>query len=361
MGRVDESCFEPKSATQVFKRGVAECVRDGGSAWVTVVAMLLAPTAIVVAGQYVIWRTGAGELLETMQKGGLDPKTLDPGELFGGIALAVGVGAVSGILSFLAQYASGVAMARMMAERALGRAFGPAQAWDFVLGRASKIISGAAALMLVLVAGAVVGEIPGSIIGAAIGMGSGRLQPGAPPPIVMRIAPLVTMVPVLVALAVYLVAMVAVTGVENQGGFAALSRSWRLASGHFRHVLGAIVIAGLAFTAPGMAVGMLAQTPVAAHLRESLGAATGMAAVTGVSCLLSLLLSPFMLTVQAIIYLDLRSRQREETFTAYELALDVGGELPEGVAGPTEGVAPELPVVPEPPRGGSVQPPSDTP
>ena len=76
MGAVDASCFEPKSATEVLRRGVAECVRRGGSAWVTAFAMLLAPTAIAVAGQYLIWRTGAGELLETMRKGTLDPRTL---------------------------------------------------------------------------------------------------------------------------------------------------------------------------------------------------------------------------------------------------------------------------------------------
>jgi hypothetical protein len=348
MSAFDASCFEPKTATEVFKRGVAECLREGWSAWLTAFAILLAPTALALAGQYLTWRTGAAEFLMTMQKGAVNPQNLDMGELFGAIALVAGVGLVTGLLSVLASYASGVAVTRLMAERALGRQYGPAQAWDFVLGRVGKIVGGGLVLMLVLAGAAIVGEIPGGIIGAVIGMSHGPLVPGASPPPIMQIAPIVTMLPVLLAAGVYLAAMMAVTGVENHGGFTALKRSFRLASGHFKHVLGAVALAGLAFVAPSMAVAMLGQTAVAAHLRETLGAANGMLALTGVSSILSLLLSPFALTVQAAIYFDLRSRQREETFTAYELALDVGGELPAGVAAPAEPADWAPPPVPGP-------------
>jgi hypothetical protein len=282
---------------------------------------------------------------------------MDMGEFFGAMAVVMGVGVVTGLLSLLAQYASGVAVARLMAERALGRRYGSAQAWDFVLGRARKIIGGGLVLMLVLAGAALAGAIPAGIVSAVIGISSGPPTPGTPPSAIMQIAPMVVMAPVVLAVAVYLVSMMAVTGVENLGGFAALGRSWRLATGQFKHVLGAVALAGLAFAAPGMAVGMLAQTPVAAHLRETLGAANGMLALTGVSSILSLLLSPFMIAVQAAIYFDLRSRQREETFTAYELALDVGGELPEGVAAPAEPADWAPPPVPGP--SADVPPPPD--
>ena len=334
MGAVNASCFEPKTPVELFRGGVAECLREGGAAWVTAFAILLAPTLLAVAGQYLIWQSGAGGFMETMRKGPMNPQTTDTGELLGAIAIMVGVGAVTGILSVLANYAGGVAVARMMAERALGRVYRPAQAWDFVLGRAGKIAGGAFALLLVLIGAAVVGEIPGGIIGAIVAMGSGALKPGASPPLITQLAPVATMIPVLAAVAVYLVSMMAATGIENLGGFAALSRSWRLPAGQFVHVLSAIVLAGLAFVLPSTVLGLLAQTSVAAHLRASLGAANGMLVLTAPGAVLSLALSPFMLAVQAAIYFDLRSRQREEGFTPYALAVDLGGELPEGVTEP---------------------------
>ena len=339
MSATDATCFEPKSAVDVFKRGVAECVRAGFAAWVTVFAILLAPTALVVAGQYLTWSTGAGELLASMQKGTFNPQTLDIGELMRAVLIALCAGMVPGLVSLVAQYASGVAVARMVASRALGRPFGPAEAWDFVLGRAWQIIGGALALLAILIAGSVAGEIPGMIIGAVIGSASGGFKPGAPPPAAMRIAPVVTMLPVLLALAAYLVPMMAVTGVENRGGFTALSRSFRLVSGRFKHVLGVLVLTGLAFMLPSAAAGIVSQTDLAAQLRVTFGAANGMLLLNGISSGLSLITSPFMCAIAAVIYFDLRSRQRDERFTAYELALDVGGELPEGAEAPSSDVS----------------------
>jgi hypothetical protein len=356
MTAIEASRFEFRSATELFRRGVSECSRDGAAAWLTVVALLVAPTALTVAGQCLISQTGAIELMQSLQKGAVNPQNLDPGELFSAIGLLAGVGLVTGLLSLLAQYAGGVAVARMAAERALGRQFGPAQAWDFVLGRAGRIISGGLVLMLVIAGAAIVGQIPGGIIGAVVGMSGGPLQPGETPPLIMQIAPVATMLPVVLAVGVYLAAMMPVTAIENLGGFPALGRSFRLATGQFKHVLGVIALAGLAFTLPGAVVAMLAQTSVATHLRESLGALYGTLLIAGVSSTLSLLLSPFALTVQAAIYFDLRSRLREERFTAYELALDLGGELPAGVSGPSD----ETDWTPPPSPGSSdgVLPPS---
>ena len=348
MGTADAGFLQPKSATEVFKLGVAECVRAGGSVWVTVFAIMLAPTAIAVAGQYLIWRSGAGQLMESMRGGTLNPQTIVPAELFGAIAIMAAVGLVSGILSLLAQYGSGVAVARILAERALGRQFGPTLAWDFLIGKAWKIISGALAMVLIAGAAAIAGEIPGLIIGMAIGMSGGAMKPGAPPPPVTQIAPLVTMLPALVVAAVYLAPMMAVTGVEGPGGFTALSRSFRLASGQFRHILGVIILAGLVFMTPSLVLAVLAQTSVAAHLRESMGAANGMLLLTGAGSVLSLLLSPFMLTVQAAIYFDLRARQVDELFTPHELAQDLGAESPAGVA-PSAGGGSKAPLPPPPP------------
>jgi hypothetical protein len=336
MSSVDTRLFEPRSPGELFRHGVAECVRNGGAAWITAAAVLFAPTAIAVAGQYVLWRSGAADFMATMQGGNVNVATFDPGELLRAIALMAGIGIVTALLSLIAQYAAGTAVARMVAERALGRSFGPAVAWDFILGRAGKIIGGALAMILIVVAGAVAGEIPGGVIGFAIGTATGGLQAGGKPPAVMKIAPMITMAPVLLAVFTYLVCMTAATGVENLGGFGALGRSFRLVSGRFWHALGAVLLGTVPFILPAVALGGLMQTSVGVHLRESMGDGTATLVVTGASSVLSLLLYPFMMTIQVAIYFDLRSRQREESFTAYDLALDVGGELPEGVHDPLD-------------------------
>ncbi len=339
MGTPDVSYFRPRGAVDLFRSGVNECLRAGGAAWVAAFGILVAPTVIAVAGQAALAQTGAMELMQALQKGEIRPENLDPGEMFGAIALIVGIGAVTGIISMLAHYAGGVAVARIWAERALGRSLSAVEAWDFVLGRAAKIASGALVMLLVLAGAAIIGQIPGGIIAAIIGMSSGPMQPGVSPPLIMRLVPMFTLVPAILAVTVYLVAMTAVTAVENLGGFPALGRSFRLAGGQFWHVLGAIALAGLAFTAPSMAVGALAQTEFAGGLRESLGAMAGTLVIAGGSSLLSLLLSPLLMSVQAGLYFDLRSRLRDERFTAYELALDAGVELPDGVVPPAEETA----------------------
>lgn len=335
----DSSYFQPQGAIDLFRSGVRECLRAGGTAWVTAFGILLAPTVIAVAGQVALGQTGAMDLMQSLQKGQIRPENLDPGEMLRAIALLVGVGAVTGIISMLAHYGGGVAVARIWAERSLGRPLSAVGAWDFVLGRAAKIISGTLVMLMVLAGAAVVGQIPGGIIAAAVGMSLGPLEPGASPPLIMRLIPLFTMLPVILAASVYLVAMPATTAVEHLGGFPALGRSFRLAGGQFWHVLGAIALAGLVFSGPGMAVGALTQAQFAAGLRESLGASLGTLLITGGSSLLSLLLSPFLMSVQAAVYFDLRSRLRDERFTAYELALDLGGELPAGAVPPGEEAA----------------------
>jgi hypothetical protein len=98
--------------------------------------------------------------------------------------------------------------------------------------------------------------------------------------------------------------------------------------------MGTLALTGLVFMLPGTLLAMAGQTSVVAGLRESMGSVTAMVGLTAVSSVLSLILTPFMYTVMAVIYFDLRSRQAEEPFTPYVLALELGGERWEGVAGP---------------------------
>lgn len=355
MGQSSSSYFSPRSARAVIVDGLKACLEGGGTVWLTAAAMLLVPSALTVAGQYLVWNSGAGDLFAAMQKGDQSVITANPGEFLSALAVMVVVGVITGGLTMVAQYAAGASVARVIAERALGRPFGVLQAWDQALGQAGRIVGGAFLALLVAMAGAVAGEIPGLIVAGALSAGLSR--PGAPPPPAMKIAPIATMMPVLLILSVYLASMAAVTGVENRGGFAALTRSWQFAKGRFWHIL-AVLVPGLLVAAglPG-AVGYLGQIPAAAHWRDTWGAAPAMAGVAALSALLTLLLYPLLFSVTAHLYLDLRARQADEAFGPYELALDVGGELPAGVAPGEAPSVPGAPAVPAPPEVAETPPP----
>jgi hypothetical protein len=261
------------------------------------------------------------------------------GEMFSAIALMVGIGLAAGIASMITQFAGAMIVGRMVAERALGRTLGAAAAWDFALVRAGKVVGGALVMMLVIVAASTIGSVPGGILASVIGMATGSLQPGQQPPAFMQIIPLLTVAPVVVVAMAYLASMASVMGVESLGAFGSLSRSFRLVGGQFWHAVGVVVLGAAAFVLPASVLGGLGQTSLLSPLKEAFGATTVMVAVGGVSAVLSSLLAPFMYAIEAVLYFDLRSRQREEPFGAYELAVDLGGEIPEGVAPPWDTAA----------------------
>lgn len=335
MSSVDTRFFEPKPVTELLASAFRKCFANSGAAFVTVAAMLVPVTVISLIGQYLMGKSGLVDFLETMQSGRFDPTQMDFAALpWVDFAMAGACLAVGALGSLMVAFAGAAAVAQMLAERALGREFGPGAAWDFVLGRLLKLVGGAIVLMVLLMAGYTIAAIPGSILSLLIGAATGQLKPGGQPPMVMQLVPMVIIIPAISVLATYLVSMPAAAGVEDLGGIGAALRSFRLVPGKFRHVFPTIVLAGLLlFAVPG-ALQVVMQKVAMSGLRESFGDATGVLLANLPGTVLGFILAPILYTLQAVIYFDLRARQLEEDFTPYQLALDVGGELPEGVEDP---------------------------
>jgi hypothetical protein len=346
MSSFDAGFFASKEPDEVVKTAVRSCFANGWAAFVTAASLLIPATALSLGLSYLIGRTGALESIMSMQGGQIDPTKVDMAELFGNLGVLIGGSVAVGGVWLLSAFAAAAGVARMMAERALGRPYGPAEAWDFILGKAFRLIGGGIVLGVVLFVGYIISSIPAGIVAMIIGMASGGMQAGAKPSPLMQIVPGVIVLPIVALIATYVVSMPAVVAVEDVGGIAAVFRSFRLVAGNFRRAATAVILGGLISILPVVVVQMVLQQVFLKQLTAALGGGPGMVAVQGPSTILSLVTWPILFTVQAFIYFDLRSRQTEEDFTPYELTLEVGGELPEGVQDPVAGsslVAPASP------------------
>jgi hypothetical protein len=337
MSSFDAGFFASKEPDEVVKTALRSCFANGWAAFVTAASLLVPATALNLGFSYLIGRTGALDSIMSLQGGQVDPTKIDMSELFGNIGVLVGGAVVVGGAWLLSAFAAAAAVGRMMAERALGRTYGPAEAWDFVLGKAFRLIGGGIVLGVVLFVGYIIASIPAGIVAMVVGMATGGVKPGATPSPLMQIIPAIVVLPIVALVATYVVSMPAVVAVEDLGGISAVFRSFRLVSGNFRRAVTAVILGGLITILPVVVVQTVLQQVFMKQLTAALGGGPGMLAVQGPGTILSLLTWPILFTVQAFIYFDLRSRQAEADFTPYELTLEVGGELPEGVQDPVVG------------------------
>jgi len=270
----------------------------------------------------------------SLQHGQVDPMQLDRRELLVAVAVLGGGGLAVGAVSLLSSFAAAAAVGRMVAERALGREYRASQAWDFTLGKLWRLAGGGIVAGLALTAGYMVGAIPAAIVSLILMAATGGMQPGAEPSPVVQIVPSIVILPVLLAVAAYLSSMPSVVAVEDVGGISAVFRSFRLVAGRFRQAATTVGLGAVILMGPGTVLQMVGQFVLFERLTEALGGGLGMLAAFGPGTAVGLVVSPIIFVLQALIYFDLRSRQTEEDFTPYELTLEVGGELPEGVSEP---------------------------
>jgi len=344
MSSFDPGFFEPKDPVPLVRTALGSCFANGWAAFVTAATLLLPATALSLGFSYVIGRTGALEELMSVQGGQIDPTKVNMSEFFGSILIVAGGGLVVVGVWLLSAFSAAAAVGRMLAERALGRRYGPAEAWDFVVGKAFRLIGGGIVQGVVLFVGYIIASIPASIVAVIVIAATGSMASGGKPPAAVQAISPVLVLPILAIVATYLASMPASVAVEDLGGISAVFRSFRLVSGNFRRAVTAMVLGGLIAIVPVGVVQMVLQFGFQKQLTEALGAGPGMLAVQGPATILGLLTWPILFTVQAFIYFDLRSRQTEADFTPYELTLEVGGELPEGIQDPFVGSA-----VPGPP------------
>ena len=99
--------------------------------------------------------------------------------------------------------------------------------------------------------------------------------------------------------------------VENRRGTDAMSRSWNLVKGHFWHVVGVIVVAGL----------------ITGVISSIIGAIGGNVWVVRwiFSAIGSIITAPFTALVSVLLYLDLRSRSEALTADALRAELAAAG------------------------------------
>jgi len=334
MGSVDQGWFEPKSPTQLVGAAFRACFAKSAAALITGAAILVPATALTLV---VVYLLGKSELLDTfqaMQTGQVRPDQVDWKGVLTDLLPVIGCGVAAAVVSALSQFAAAAAVARMLAERALGREYGPASAWDFVLGRAGRLIGAAIVQTVVFMGGYMVAYIPIAMLTAVIGLATGQIkpgQPGAQPSPLLQLPMVLILGAAMAALATYLASMPSAVAVENQGAIGAAFRSFRLVSGSFRGAFWAMVLGSIIAIAPTVVLQIAARFAFADSLRGALGPVIGTLAAFAPGVLLGLIAGPLMYSLQATIYFDLRSRRLEEDFTAYELAMDLGGDLPEGV------------------------------
>jgi len=338
MSSFDACFFESKPPVELVKAALRACFTNGWAVLLTAAVMLLPATALNLAFAYLIGRTGALEALTSLQGGQFDPTKIDMREFLGSILLVAAGGMAVGAVGLLSSFAAAAAVGRMLAERALGREYGPAQAWDFVLGKVFRLIGGGIVQGIVLFGGYIIASIPAGVVALIVTAATGGMTPGAKPSPLVQVASAVIVLPLIAAIATYVVSMPSIVAVEDLGGISAVFRSFRLVAGRFRHAFAAIVLGGLIAMVPAGAVQMVMQFGFLSRLTDALGGGPGTVATYAPGTLLGLITSPILFAVQAFIYFDLRSRQTEEDFTPYELTLEVGGELPEGVQEPLAAV-----------------------
>jgi hypothetical protein len=336
MSTVDVTRFEPQSPVDLIKMAFGQCFGHGGAAFIAAALMMLPATALNLAFSYLMGQTGALSTLMSMQGGQVDPTQFDMGEFLGAMAVVGGGGVAVGIVSLLSSFAAAAAVGRMLAERALGRPFGPAQAWDWAMGKLWRLTGGAVVAGVTVAVGYVIASIPVAIVSIIVLAATGGLKAGTQPsPIVQGLSNLV-MIPFLVALAAYTASMPSIVAVEDLGGLPAVFRSFRLVAGRFRQAATAIGLGGLILLGLPAGLQMVMQFGLMERLTEAMGGGPGMLAAFGPGTVLGSIAWPILFCLQTLIYFDLRSRQTEEEFTPYVVALELGGELPEGVRDPLD-------------------------
>ena len=349
--------FGPQGPGEIISRGLKRCVSDGATVFIVAAVALLPAAIAALFQQFVAAELGLLDLQEQMQAGQLRPEQLDLGAfILNGLYQCA-----AGVLMAVGAYFALAGAARSLADRALGRPTGPMGVFDALLGRLGRNLAGAALSLLMLGAVAMVLALP---VGIAAGLIAGQspgggAEAGGSAQMVMQVIAMVLIVLPLLAFATYLVPLASITAIEDRGVVPAVGRSFGLVSGNFGRSFLVVVIASIIAVGPMMAVSLLMQQYGLPPLRESMGDSTG-ALVSGIpSTLAMLLLLPFLYSIEAVLYFDLRSRREDEDFTPADLALDMGyaaegsapGDLPPpGAVDPRAPVPPaEPPVGPEPP------------
>ena len=330
MNTVRSSYFEPRSLSQLLSSALREATSHSASGFVTV-AMLMLPVALLqLVGAYVMTELGITELLEQMQSGQMAPGQFDLKPLL----ILAGFQIVGAVIAFVLAYFAVASVARLFAERAIGKDIGAMGAWDASLRSFFKVLAGSIVQMLVCGAACLVLLIPVGAVSAVLGASMGQQAAGSSQVLIQVVAGGMLMIP-LVILGTYLCPMPSVSAIEEQGAFGTVGRSFGLISGNFGRTFLAILIGVTCIAVPMGVLSWVMNGPALEPLQASFGDSPGAVVAAIPSALVLVLVVPFMYSLQALIYFDVRSRNYEqEDFSPVELAFDLGEALPESAVPP---------------------------
>lgn len=316
--------LQPKDLAAMLGAAWRTCVANSGAAFIAAAVVLLPAVVVMSFAEYVNVNLGIADIQEQAQAGTLSPTSIDPMSfvMLGGYMLLMY------LLMFFCTFFAAVAIGRIVAERAINRDIGPAAAWDFLIGDLWRLLLTGLLLTIVYVAAISVCSVPLGILSVALAAASGG-QPMGQHPLLIGSAVVLMGLP-MVVLGTYLAPLPAAAAVEGRGSAATLARSFRLVAGNFGRTFLAILIGSAVMAIPMTLLGLGGQKLLAEPLKASLGEANGALVSAIPSALVMLLVSPFLYTLQAVIYFDLRARRPDEDLTVSELALDLGHEPPTG-------------------------------
>ena len=314
--------MEPRGVGGILAATWRAYVSWSGTALV-IGAVILLPSAIVQAFTgYVAAELGVEKMAEAMKAGTGTLANLDLRPMI----LVGAYQAVSYAILLVSSFLATAAIARTVAERAVGQTPGPAWGLDWVLREIWRLGLGSLAYTLVWFGVLIVGGLAASLASApmAIAMG-GKAASGPNQTMIQLVSGAAMLIPMSI-FAAYLAPAPAVAGIERRGGFGSVGRSFGLVSGSFGRAflvtLAAMAIVGIPSAGLGLGLQKLALKPIQAALGEANGAL-----VAGIpQSLVMVLLSPFASALSVILYLNLRLRKTEEGFTPTELAYDLGYE-----------------------------------
>ncbi len=311
MSTIRSSYFEPRSLSQLLSSALREATSHSASGFVTVAVIMLPMALLQLVGAYVMTELGITELQKQMQSGQMAPD----------------------VIAFVLAYFAVASVARLFAERAIGKDIGAMGAWDASLRSFFKVLAGSIVQMLIYGAAFLVLLIPLIAVSAVLSASLGQQAAGSS--LVIQVVAGGMLLIGLVILGTYLCPMPSVSAIEDLGAFGTVGRSFGLISGNFGRTFLAILIGIVCIAVPMGVLNWIMNGPALEPLQASFGDSPGVIVAAIPSSLVLVLVVPFMYSLQTLIYFDVRSRNYEqEDFSPVELAFDLGEALPESAAPP---------------------------
>jgi hypothetical protein len=330
MASAEPWLLQPKSIGGILSAAWRACLSWSGSAIGVVVVALLPACVMMAFAQFVSANLGVTKWAEGVQAGTISPTTMDVRAL-----VLMGAYQVAMYIVLLAStFAAGAGVARLVAERAIGHLATAMSTFDWLLREVGRLLLGAMAYTVIWFGVMIVAAIVAAVAAApmSIAMGAQAQQAGSQAKVAIQVVSTVAALIPVAIFAAYLAPAPPAAGVEGRGGWGSIGRAFGLVSGNYGRAflvtVAAMAVAGLPSGGIGLAMQHFALKP----LQASMGEANGALVAAIPSAVAMLLLSPFSSAAAAILYLDLRGRKTEESFSPADLALDLGYDV-EGLPG----------------------------